>query len=191
MARIAEDVGAELILVTGDTYAVHFMRDHMPHPHDAKVRLLEEGGGRANDGSEGVVSEGVMREVAAAALGKIKKVLDEFQEERGQRDRAADGPQATVEALMMAQVDTLLVHDDPDDDRRAWFGPEPTQLALDRQTLVDLGVAAPAEARLSDVLIRAAVGTGAGVLIVPASGTAIPNDGAGAVLRYAAQPVGG
>ncbi|MCA1824136.1 MAG: hypothetical protein LC640_07695 [Frankia sp.] len=191
VARIAEDLGARLIVVSGDVRAAHLLADAMPAPQQDLVKLIEEGGGRAADGSAAVVSDAVLREVAAVALAEIEMVLAEFQEERGQRDRAADGPAATIEALMMAQVETLLVHDDPDDTRTAWFGPEPSQLALERQTLADLGVSDASEARLADVLIRGAVGTGARVLIVPESGTAIPNDGAGAVLRYAAQSVTG
>jgi len=110
-------------------------------------------------------------------------VVDRFQEERGQRDRAADGPKATVEALGRAQVGTLLLYDDPSDERTAWFGPDATHIALDASTLKDLGVE-PQQARLTDVLIRAAIGTGASVRIVPDTGPGSPTEGVGALLRY-------
>jgi hypothetical protein len=58
-------------------------------------------------------------------------------------------------------------------------------VATERQTLVDLGVEEPQQGRLSDVLVRAAVGTGADVRIVLGTGAAAPTDGVGAVLRFA------
>ncbi|MBV9411271.1 MAG: hypothetical protein JO148_06730, partial [Acidimicrobiia bacterium] len=48
--------------------------------------------------------------------------MAKFREERGQGDRAADGPAATLEAMSRSQVEVLLVHADPDDTRTAWFG---------------------------------------------------------------------
>jgi hypothetical protein len=79
----------------------------------------------------------------------------------------------------------LLLHDDPSDERTLWFGPDATLLALRREDLTGLGVTEPESGRLADVLVRAAAGTGADVVVVPAGGTAIPNDGVGAILRYA------
>jgi hypothetical protein len=46
-----------------------------------------------------------------------------------------------------------------------------------------MAVDEPRQGRLVDVAIRAAIGTGAGVWIVPRSGG--PTDGVGAVLRWA------
>lgn len=182
--RVADDIKAELILLNGDVRAVQLLRERLPTHLGDRVEVIEAGGGRAVDGSSDVVASEVIDRVAAAAHARLKAVVAEFQEERGQRDRAADGVAATVEALTRGQVATLLLHDDPDDDRTAWFGPDATQVAMDRQTLVDLGVADPQQARLADVLVRAAVGTAAAVRIVPATGTGSPNEGVGAVLRY-------
>jgi len=108
-------------------------------------------------------------------------LVREFKEEKGQHDRAADGPEAVVAALQAAVVGTLLVHDDPDDDRTVWLGPDPSHVALERDDLVSgMGVEEPWEGRLIDGCIRAAVGTGAGVRVVP---KAIVTKGLGAILR--------
>ena len=48
-----------------------------------------------------------------------------------------------------------------------------------------LGVDEPVEGRLVDVAVRAALGTGAGIRVVP-PGAAGPTDGMGAVLRWSA-----
>jgi peptide subunit release factor 1 (eRF1) len=108
--------------------------------------------------------------------------LRQFKEERGQRDLAVEGAQATIEALAAARVDTLLIHDDPDDDRTAWFGPEPGMVAQSEKTLSDMGVDQPRRARLVDVAIRAAFSTGAAVRIVPSVGSV--DQGIGAILRF-------
>jgi len=181
--RVADDIKAELILLNGDVRAVQLLREHLPGRLADRVKVIDAGGGRAVDGSDDVVAGEVIKRVAHAALARLTAVVDRFQEERGQRDRAADGPKATVEALGRAQVGTLLLYDDPSDERTAWFGPEATHIALDASTLKDLGVE-PQQARLTDVLIRAAIGTGASVRIVPDTGPGSPTEGVGALLRY-------
>ncbi len=94
-------------------------------------------------------------------------MLEKLSEEKGQADQGVVGAKATAAALAMAQVQVLLVHDEPDDSRMAWFGADPTSVALSAEELRDLGVDEPHSGRLVDVFLRSAVGTGAGVRIVP------------------------
>jgi hypothetical protein len=183
--RVVHGIDAAAILIGGDVHAVRLLQDHLPEPLKPLVTVLEQGGGRAADGGAPFTAAEVVDKVGEVALARLQRVLDEFQEERGQGDRATDGITTTVQALRKAQVQTLLLHDDVDDDRTLWFGDDPTLVALRRDELTGLGVEHPEEGRLADVLVRAAVGTGADVVVVPAGGTAIPNDGVGAVLRYA------
>jgi len=107
-------------------------------------------------------------------------------EELGQHDRAVVGTRETFSALQKAQVEVLLVHDDPADERTAWFGDTPTAVGATGGDLepADLGVDPGAECvgRLVDVAIWAAIGTGADVRAVP-SVHALP-DGLGAILRW-------
>ena len=119
--------------------------------------------------------------VATVAAEHTVALLEKFKEEKGQHDRAADGPAAVIDALQRGAVETLLVHDEADDMRPAWFGPEPTQIALDRETIEALGVHQPRCCRLVDVAIRAAIATSADVRVVPA---AVLTDGLGAILRF-------
>jgi hypothetical protein len=48
--------------------------------------------------------------------------------------------------------------------------------------LPDLGIVEPHEGRLFDVVVRAAIGTGAGVWITPSAGGV--DEGIGAILRW-------
>jgi len=180
VARLAHQVGARLVLAAGDERALALLeREIDPRLAD---RLVTVEGGRGA-GAGGVDDEAVAALVAEAVAADTSAVVDVFEEERGQHDRAADGTAATVEALARAAVDALLLADDlVEDDRTAWFGPAPTSLATSPDDLRAMGVEAPTEAPLVDVLLRAALGTSAGVRLVPADRA--PRDGVGAVLRW-------
>lgn len=109
-------------------------------------------------------------------------------QQRGRDELACDGPAAVVAALRMSQVDTLLVTDALDQAAApAWFGPEPTHLALTEAGLRDLRVPGIETAPLVDVLLRAALGTAADVRLVTGSVEQAPRTGIGALLRFPSQ----
>ena len=183
LVSVFDEVSARLVVVSGDVRALQFLKESLP-PRVLDV-LEEVDGGREEEAGEQIAEE-TARLLASAVASDTEALLAKFREERGQDDRAADGVAATVEALQRAQVETLLVHDDPTDDRSLWFGPEGVHLAMDPRTLSELGVASPQEGRLVDVLIRAALATGSEVRMVPSTEDDGPTDDVGAVLRWAA-----
>src|SRR5207249_7216531 len=124
-----------------------------------------------------------VRIVAGVVAAETTELLHKLREELGQGDRGVTGPAATIGALARGQVEVLLLADDPDDTRRAWFGPDPAQVATTVDDVRAMGVARPIEGRLGDVLLRATLGTGAGVRIAPAA--AVLEEGVGAILRWA------
>jgi hypothetical protein len=177
LTNLVERSGARLVTATGDVRALQFLREHLPDHIDALLELVE------GDTSE--LAASTVRLVDTIVAADTRALIQKFKEERGQTDRAADGVAATVSALNSAQVDVLLVHDDPDDDRSLWFGDDPVTpipIATSPTDLKDLGVDSPTEGRLVDVLVRAAAGTGASVRIVPKAGG--PTESVGAVLRW-------
>jgi hypothetical protein len=181
IATLAQRVGARLVIVAGDVRAVALLRDALPQEVAELVR--EADGGRSPDGSAPVLAAHAARLLDEAVADDTRAVLAKFAEERGQGDRAADGADETLEALAAAQVDVLLVAaDDPDDDRTAWFGPGPVHVSATGTGLRDLGVDEPVRGRLVDVAVRAALGTRAGVRVVPSD--AGVTDGIGAILRW-------
>ena len=181
LASLVDRVGARVVTVAGDVRAVQLLRQALPSAVDDLVHEID--GGRRADGSE----ESVRAEIQVVVQGVVERqteaVLAKFGEERGQHDRATDGVGTTVSALAMAQVAGLLIDPAALEDRQGWFGPEPTQLATDRGALAAMGVSSPAQAPLADVMVRAALGTGAGVRVI-ASDRA-PAAGVGALLRWA------
>ncbi len=180
LVQLVERVGAQLVVVAGDVRATQLLRENLPDRVEGM--LHEVSGGRARDGSEIEIAQETARLVATAAARDTVAVLEKFREERGEHDRAADGAAATFAALQEARVEMLLVHDDPDDRRTAWFGERPADVALQRNDLIELGIEGPQEGRLVDVAVRAALGTGATVRVVPKHGGA--NESIGAILRW-------
>jgi hypothetical protein len=179
--RLARRVDARVVVAAGDQRAVTLLQEHLPA--DLAERLVVVSGGRSPDGSEDIFEQEARVAVELAVNADADALLEKFREERGQNDRAAEGPRATFSALAMAAVDVLLIAaDDPDDPRIAWFGPEPAQLATTAADLRGMGVDRPAEGRLVDVAVRAALGTGAGIRVVGAG--AGLEGGIGAILRW-------
>jgi hypothetical protein len=173
VTKLVERSGARLVVVTGDVRAVQLLDDALSDQVRSLVHVVDAGS----------VEEETVRLVDTIVAKDTVALLEKFKEEKGQVDRAADGVAATVGALNRAQVEVLLVHADPDDDRTVFVGPDPIPLSLDASELKDLGVDSPVEAPLVDALIRAAAGTGAGVRIVPHAGPV--QDRVGAILRWA------
>jgi Bacterial archaeo-eukaryotic release factor family 2 len=186
LTRLVDRVRPRFVAVAGDVRALQLLREQAPK---RVLELLEVVGGEY--GSLEAVFAEADKLVAATVQADNRALLDRFAEELGQRDRAADGAAATLAALGRGQVETLLLTGPfLDDERTAWFGPAATDVAADRDTLAGLGVPDPVEARLVDVAVRAALGTGAGVRVLdPAAppGQA-PSEGVGALLRFPLGP---
>ncbi|CAN5599381.1 hypothetical protein BH24ACT26_BH24ACT26_06170 [soil metagenome] len=179
--NLVRSEGIELVVVAGDVRAIGFLKEQLEGVQEIIA---------VDIGSPPAVSLEDIREeldgvVAAYTAQTTEDVLAKFREERGQRDLAVEGMEATLGALRMAQVETVLLARDISGGS-AWFSPsDPTQAALDRKTLTDLGLDDATEARVAEVLARAALGTGAHTIVIPAlSEEHGPRQGVGALLRF-------
>jgi hypothetical protein len=181
LERLARDVGARVILVASDVRMDEMLRKHLPSEVEGLLRAVP--GSRSEDGSADEREAEIARWLRSAVAEDTRAALELFDQERGQRDRAADGAVATFEALRESRVDTLLVHDDPDDGRSAFFdADEPGLVSVDRSTLHELGRSVEGPARLVDVAVRACLLTGGGVRVVAARSKL--SEGIGALLRW-------
>jgi len=182
LVELVDKEQPRLIAVGGDVRAVELLKEAVPSRVQDLVHDVV--GTRAADGSVDASVEDVTRLVATVVAADTKALLAKFREERGQADRAVDGPTDTLDALSRSQVEVLLVHADPDDVRTAWFGREAIPVAERSTDLTDLGVADAQDGPLIDVAVRAALGTGAGIRMIPGAGG--PTGGIGAILRWSA-----
>jgi hypothetical protein len=183
LTKLVDQVRPRFVAAAGDVRALQLLREHAPK----RVReLIQVVGGEY--GSLDAVFAAADKLVAATVEADTEALLERFAEERGQGDdRAVEGATAVLAALGRGQVGTLLVAGlFLDDQRTAWFGPAPTDVAGDRDALAALGVATPVEGRLVDVAVRAALGTGANVRVVDPDRRDGPRDGLGGLLRFAA-----
>ncbi len=180
LADIARSEPLAFVVVAGDVRAVQFLRDNLVPEVEPIAFEIDSGLSSLDE-----LREDLERAAASYEAQTTKTLLERFQEERGQQDRAVEGAEATLAALRMAQVDTLLVNPDSVSGS-AWFATSDlTQAALERGSLMDMGLDDVEEAPLVDVLVRGALGTGAGVRIVPSPGDEqLPSDGVGGILRY-------
>lgn len=185
--RVARDVAARVVIASGDERALQLLAQHLPAELVDRF-VAVAGGGRHEDGSEAVVAGEVLRVLADTVTSDTIEVLADFARERGRGALAADGIAATFAAARQAQLRTLLLTDARDAAALAWFGPEPTQLASSDAELRDLGVAAPAQALLDEVLLRAALTTDADVRLVGGGTEQAPAEGVGALLRFTNDP---
>jgi len=89
VAGIASAVRARIIIAAGDVRALGHLRDSLPKPAQDLLREVGEGG-RAAGASEASLADHVRRLVAEIAVRDTLAVLEEFEQERGQHDRAVE-----------------------------------------------------------------------------------------------------
>lgn len=180
----ANDVQAQLVVLAGDDTFVHLLEGELPERLKPITTAVQ--GTRHADGGEAHTARRVVEAVAERLRATTDDLLRKYEQERGQRDKAVDGPVDTLEALRMAQVDVLIVTTQLPADATAWFDAEQsTVVGLSREDVTGLGGQQPTEAPLVDVLLRAALGSGATVRVVPGDRPDAPQHGVGALLRYA------
>jgi hypothetical protein len=180
LSDVVERFNPRLVVAAGDVRALELLQSELPEQIVERFVVVE--GSRAEDGSEDLFLPRVREQVAAVVEQDSEALLAKFREELGQADRAADGPAATLAALARAQVEVLLLSPDVNDPRTALFGPEPALVGVEPDHLRAMGVDRPEEGPLEDVAVRAALGTGAGVRLLPRGD--VPTGRIGAILRW-------
>jgi hypothetical protein len=182
VTRLVDQIEPAFVAVAGDVRAVQLLRESLPERVAELVHVIPKEIPRKLE-EDDPVPEDVWALVQQHVRETTEGLLARFAEERGQHDKAAEGVDATARALAQAQVAVLLIADAPDDHRALWFGPDPALLASTDQELKELGVDSPEQGPARDVLVRAALGTGAGIRVLDDADPL--EDGAGALLRWA------
>ncbi|HEX3542055.1 MAG TPA: Vms1/Ankzf1 family peptidyl-tRNA hydrolase [Acidimicrobiales bacterium] len=177
----------ELVVAAGDVRAIELIRQDLPKEVLDRTVVVE--GSRADDGSDSLFQQRVAEQLAATVGKAEQEILEKFDEERGEDDRASDGVHATLAALLRGQVDILLLRPRLDDERTAFYGAEPALVADNPGDLDALGTTDVRRGPLIDVAIRAALSTSAGIRLISEHSEKVPEDalptgGVGAILRW-------
>lgn len=178
VARLAAQLGAERVLVAGEAHSVSAFRSAAGGSLAPLLHTMERGA-RHEAGNAAQLAEEIDRSVRSVEAERTVETIEQFRSALPS-SRAVIGPERVFEALRRGLVDRLLVHDELDDGRQAWFGAEPSAIALDGATLHGLGVDGLRAGRLIDVAVRGALLLGGSVRVVPG---AVLEAGLGALLR--------
>ncbi|GAB3350982.1 baeRF2 domain-containing protein [Modestobacter lapidis] len=178
--KLVAGAGARFVLVAGDVRARQILADTVGK-EVADVLVSMEEGGRAAGADRAPV------ELRAAELVAEHEAHDEAQaveqvEAASAHGLAVTGTAAVVEALRKAQVETLVLADQPDDEQ-LYVGGAPLEIGVGAQDMTALGVEGAAQVPADRALLRAAFGSDAAVVVVPRA--AMPGGiPVAAVLRY-------
>ncbi|MGA3524832.1 baeRF2 domain-containing protein [Melissospora conviva] len=171
----AEAVDAEVVVLAGDVRATGVLAAQLPERWQARM-VRTDAGARDIGADPSTLDDITVQLVAEVADEHIGRTLDRF----GMQEEVGEGLDAVVEALRRAQVDTMLLVDDPSAVGELWIGPAPTDIALNRDALDGEAQRVRADA----ALVRALVGTDAEINVLGPEEGPVLTDGLGAVLRY-------
>jgi hypothetical protein len=179
LASIARRLGPRFVLVAGDVRARQILTDRASEVWKDLIVSMDEGGRAAGADREPVErreAELVAEHEARAVADVVEKV-----EAAAAHGLSVTGTDAVVEALRKGQVETLVIADEPEDEKLL-VGDSPLVLGVNQHDMDALGTHGTVVPH-DRALLAAAVASSAGVALVPRS--AMP-DGApvAAVLRY-------
>jgi hypothetical protein len=183
----AREVGAELILVTGDPVARTLLVRELGTDLAAITVTIEREVSADSGEAARAADEAVAQHVA-------QRSRDRFEHWRTQlaHDHGVQGLAATMTALRDGGVAELLLADHPESAATAWIGPGGTELAATAGELTGRGVQDPVQDRADAALARGLTTSDAQLYILPgdlATDSGAPQDGVGAVLRLPREAV--
>lgn len=180
VTKVADAVGAELIVLSGEVKGRRWLRDALPdrlREHVAEVGA----GGRTQAPYSDALDDEVHSLVADRQRQRIAAHANRFRAALAQPDGlAVHGLGPVCGALREANVETLLIG--ADDDQHVHTGADPIELATDPRLLDQLGISVVDRDRADEALPLAAIAVGADLLVV--GDDLALEDGFGALLRH-------
>ena len=176
-ARLAITESPDLVVVVGEPLACRRAVERVSQsrilPPDVVVRVVEAD--PSAPASVAAAVEAALREHVRPAVVQALRAAT--------AKGAAVGPAAVVEALRMAEADTVVVSADAALPAQCWIGHRPTEFGLRDSDAARFGVSPTEPARFDAALVRAVAATAARLVVVPPDAGAVPG-GVAAVLRY-------
>ncbi|MFI8458544.1 hypothetical protein [Kitasatospora sp. NPDC085464] len=186
LAGLADCSEAETIVLSGDHWARNTLTRELPKRLRKRIVTIDSDGWDTDP--ERALMEG---EIAYLFHGRLsardQANTQRFLARRARRSGAVEGLAATVTALRHGRAEAVLINDPFDLERQLWVGVAPKQLGLTQGEMQALGISSSWEAPADAALIRAIVGTGADLIVIPHDELPL-DDGLGALLRYPDAP---
>ena len=184
ISQVANETDTSMVIIAGRSSAKAAIAERVRSRIPIEVNLLCAPDDADDDPShlDEDLGDELVRQVADRSARRIVETLRLFRYHRA-HSMAVDGIVDTIAAVRAGLVSILIVHDDPSDERQAWFGPAFTRIAVDFEDAAPIAVDEPLVAgRLIDVLLRSAIGQDIPCLIVPHVPDDRLADGVGAIL---------
>ncbi|MEU4620037.1 Vms1/Ankzf1 family peptidyl-tRNA hydrolase [Actinoplanes sp. NPDC023801] len=182
-ADLADQVGAEVIVVGGDVRAVQTFAGRLPKRWQDRL-VQTDAGSRHAGADESPLDDVTIQAVAEIADRHTREAVDRYRAQQSD-GTASSGLTDVVTRLQRGQADTVLLAHDPSSTDKLWISPDdPALISVDDHVLREAGVREPQRVRADAALVRAITGTGANLVLV-APGEVTLEHGIGAVLRYA------
>lgn len=190
MDQVAEQIASlvrrlqpRFVLIAGEVRARQILADRASGVWSDLVVSIEEGG-RPEGADREVVDERAAQLVAEHEAREIATVTEQI-EAAGAHGLAVTGTEAVVDALRKGQVETLVLADEPEDEKLL-VGDDPLTLGVNQHDMDALGTHGTVVPH-DRALLAAAVATSAGVVVAPRA--ALPGGvPVAAVLRYSDTP---
>jgi peptide chain release factor subunit 1 len=181
LERIVRDENVEHVILAGNDVAVPLLRQHLPEPLAAKVvdvLRLDRRSGEAEIVDEAL--DALRRHDAETDAERVAEVLGAW---RGGGLGVA-GPEATLRALQLGQVDELLIAGDPQHLKTVQRLPDDAAPPPQAAETSAAEAAERPQLHLSDELVIRAAQTGARVRIIEDPALLADHGGVAAALRF-------
>ncbi|GAA2825276.1 hypothetical protein GCM10010441_57240 [Kitasatospora paracochleata] len=166
LAKLADDAAAEVVVLSGSAR----MRSALVREVPARLRdriVTVAGDGHSADSGRALLEQELEELLHGCLSARDRAHLARFAEQRQRYGSALEGLSSTVAVLQRGRARAVLVNRETHFAERLWVGMAPTQLALTEPELRALGPRTGWQEPADAALIRAAVGTGAELVVVP------------------------
>lgn len=182
LEAVARRLGTEMLVLAGDVWARGILARRLPRYLRGQIATV--GGSTAPQPGRALMEQQLDGLFSGRMAAHDRELLGAFLAQRAHDGASAEGLVGTVSALQRGQVRALFLNNHPESTLRLWVGPEPGQLALSEDELRSYGVRSVRAERADAALVRALVGTGAELVLVPERQLRL-REGVGVLLRYA------
>ncbi|MET7933153.1 hypothetical protein [Streptomyces sp. NPDC005322] len=178
--------GAETIVLRsgeGDEWLRGVLVNHLPKSTQQRVVTVPDRGRPIAEPGRALLEAELSETLWATVNERDRTLMHRYLAQRARHPDTTEGMPATLTTLQRGQVHALLLNHPVELPESLWTGPEPTHITLEEPDLHDLGVDFGQQEPAGAAMVRALVGTGAELIVVPREELPL-EDGVGVLLRY-------